>query len=306
MPFTTAECETWVKGLGLSEADQKVVLEKIGSNPDVLNKVGGSILAQGEFSRKMDELKNRETTLETEYRTKVEAEDRFRESLTGWKTQKEQETENRIKAAREESEAKLTAARERIRTLATAHGIPEDEIRDLVPTTAAVTRQDPPRDTTTGQFTRDDFNKEARAYVRLGPIINRMDREYFHLFGNDAPEPDWNAVIQRAEESKRPVADVFADTYKIREKRAELDTAKHTKEVEDARKAGEEAARSKIYAEHPELGIRTVNTDRQRSSPVLKLAREQMKDGAPKDAKDPNRAAKNAASAWNDGKYSAA
>lgn len=303
MAFSEAELKTWVGSLGLSEADQAVVVKSF-SNPDVLKKVESSILTQSEFSRKLDELKTKESTLEREYQEKVAAEDKFKESLVGWKTAKEKEIEAQVSKAREESEAKLTAARDKIRQLANAHGIPEDEIKDLVPASATPTpRVDPPRDDTSGRWmSKDEFRREAAAYARLPGLMVGLDREYYRLFGNDAPPPSWDKVIEEAERTKKPLATVFSSTYKMDEKRAEISKIAHDKEIEDARKAGAESERSKLMAEHPEYNART-NVDRERSSPVLSIAREQMVKGAPDGAKDPNRGTKSAAAAWNEGKY---
>lgn len=298
------ELESWVGSLGLSEADKAAVLKSFAT-PDVLKKLEGSILTQSEFSRKMDELKNKEIQLERDYQKKVADEDQFRESVVGWKTQKEQEIEGRVTAAREEAARQLNAARDRIRQLATAHGIPDDEIKDLIPASSPTpTTRDPQPRGDDGKYMKlEDFRREAEAYALLPGLTVTLNTEYFRLFGNDAPPPAWEKVVEEARRTKRPYAEVFATMYKLPEKRAEIAKFNHDKELDDARKAGAEAERSKIMAEHPEYSARPSEGRGERSSPVLTLARQQMKDGPPKEVKDPNRAAHNAAAAWNEGKY---
>jgi hypothetical protein len=305
MPFTAAELESWVKGLGIPEADQKVVLEKLGAEA-VLPKVGEAILMRSDYSKNLDALKQEKEKLESEYRQKVAAEDKFRESLTGWKTQKEKEYEGQLAAARQEAEAKLAAASAKIKAVADRYGVPEDEVKDLlVAAPNPNPNPAPPRDSDTGKFLpREEWNREAQAYVKLPAIMVGLDREYYRLFGNDAPPINWEKVIEGATANKRPVSQEFESMFHMEDKRKEIAKAAHDKEIDDARKAGEQSAMSKLMAEHPELANRSVIREH-RGSPILDEARRQAAAGKPPDkpAGGPRSAVEAAVKAFQDGRY---
>lgn len=304
MPFTAAELESWVTGLGLSEDKKKVVLEAMGAEA-VLPKVGETILMRADYSKNLDALAKDKERLEAEYKQKVAAEDKFRESLSGWKTEAEQKYEASLKKAREESETRLAASRDKIKSLAERYSIPEEEVKDLLAAPATAPRTEPVRDPDTGKFmSREEYSREAQSYVKLPAIMVGLDREYYKLFGNDATPINWEKVIEGAQTNKRTVSQEFEFTFHMEDKRKEIGVAAHKKEIEDAEKRGADSARSKVFAEHPELAGRSVTREAP-GSPILDEARKQAATGKPPEhtTGGPRSAVEAATAAYLAGKY---
>jgi hypothetical protein len=308
MPYTTKELEIFLTELELPEAQRKAALEAIGAGGEkVLNRFGEHVLRQSDFSAKMDALTKDRERLEAEHAERMKKEDQFQASLATWKTEKEKEADEAMTKAREDSEARLRANAERIRALAATYGISENEIKDLTAAPAAETRAERPRDPNTGQYmTTDQFKTEAKFYARLPGIQLGLDREYYRLFGNDAPAVNWDKVIDEAQSNNRNLTAQFELTYKLSDKRAEITAAAHTKELADAEKRGAEAAMSKFYAENPASGAR--NLDRTRpGSPILDQARKDAAAGSAEAARQTaggsQLAVEAATKAFQNGKY---
>lgn len=316
MSFGTAELETFVKDLGLPAEKAKIVMDAIGSDAATLEKFGGHVLRQSDYSAKMGDLQKQKDALEADYQKKVNDEQNFHSSLVSWKSEKEKEAEGIIAKAKEEAQGKLTAVQQKIRELAERNGIPESEIKDMVdaniaPVRASDGNADPLRGLDGRFVSVKEFADTARYYAKLPAIQMSLEREYFRLFGDDAPEPNWDKLIddtQRVNESraagqKLSLAQMFEQTYKLPEKRAEVATKRRQEEIDKARKEGEEAALVKFRAEHPDLSTRTVDRER-RGSPILEQARTHAAEGKRPNAEHGSHAAVSAAvAAFNSGKY---
>jgi hypothetical protein len=307
MPFTATELAEWVNGLGLDEASKKAVLESMGK-PEVLSKVGDSVMMRSEFSKKMDGLQSERAKLEKEVQDRIAKEDQFHASVSEWKTKKEKEAEAAIAQAREEAEDRLAAVQARIKAIAQEEGISEDKIKDLVTArTETRTRKEPAvRDPETGKWvSQDEFNNKFRRegveMAKLIPIMNRLEKDYRKLFGDDAPDVDYNKLIDVAASKGRKLSEVFEDEYKLSARRKELDDNQRKKDLEAAELRGAESARSKLLSEHPELSSRQVTRERQ-GSPILEQGRKQAEKGAPPNRK-PGEGVEAAVSAFRSGKY---
>jgi hypothetical protein len=305
MPYAVADLEKFVADLGLPADKAKMVLDSIGADEGARNKFGEHVLRQQDYSSKMDALKTEQQRLETEYKSKVAQEEAFHASVATWKTEAEKKTEEAITKARREAEDRLANASAKIRTLATNHGIPEDEIKDLLVAPANPNPNPQPRDPETGKFmTTEQYLRDADFYARLPGIMSSKEREYYRLYGTDAPDINWDKVIDASKTNKKPLGVMFDETYKLAEKRQEIEAKKHADDIAAAEKRGEEAALSKLLAEHPEMTGRVVNRERP-GSPILERAREHAKlPDAPKPSPNASRDAVSAAvQAFQDGKY---
>lgn len=304
MPMTEVELKNWVKGLDIPEAEQAGIINSF-SKPEVIKKLESSILAQNDYSKKMDELKSEKDRLEADYQKRLKTEDSFRAGLTEWKTTAEKEYADKLKAATDESLAKLAAARDKIKSVADRYGVPEDEIKDLLSVQAPEKRVEVARDPETGKFvTLENFQKESNAFAKLPAIMVGLDREYYRLFGNDAPPVNWEKIIESATANRRSVSTEFESTFKMEDKRKEIADAARKKELETAREEARTQERSKILAEHPELANRTVNRERP-GSPILTEARRQAATGKPPEhtTGGPRSAVEAAVAAFSSGKY---
>jgi hypothetical protein len=275
MPFTDAELKTWVDGLGLPDDKKGVLLATLGV-PEVLSKVGESVMMRGEFSRKLDELRATEERLTNEFKARVADEEKkttdFINSTTAWKTEKEKIANEAIQA-RARTEEALAEVQKQIKAVATEYGIPEDKLpKANVTVTPTPERKDTPLRDDDGKFvTKEYFEGVAASYVKLPALITKLDREYERLFGREAPIIDWEKVIESSRTNKRTLMQEWEVMFKIPEKRAEIQKQAHDAEISAAEKRGAESERSKIMASNP--GLTTgVRTDDHHGSPILERA----------------------------------
>jgi hypothetical protein len=302
MAFTATELQEWVKSLGLPEDKAKIVLESFGA-PEVLTKVGETVLARQDYSRNMDKLKAEEKRLAEDFAKKVAEEDRksteYATSVGKWKTEKE-EVLNKATKAREEAEAKLVAAQAKIKEIAPTYGIPEDQLSSILTPVVARTeprREDPPRNENGEFISKEEFNKTVMNYAKLPAIITTLEREHVRLFGPNAEMPDWMAMV----DAGKPLKQAWEEKYKVPERREALNKEAHDREIAEAEKRGAEAARSKFLAENPvSAGVRR---DSDSGSPVLSEIKRQ--NAAREGDKDPGRGVAAAVAAFNEKKYAA-
>lgn len=310
MPFTAEELTGWVGGLGLADDKKALVLEALG-NPTVIQKVGDSVLAQREFSRKLDELKANETRLNAEHQARMKKEDEFQKSLSGWKTTKEQEYQTKLQQERQATEQALTTVRDRMKTLGTNYGIPEEELKPLLE--AKVNVNDPPvvrtdqRRDDDGKFLpRDEFNKVVNDYAKLPAIMQAITYEHQQLFPNQPP-PDFLKMIDEAGANKRSLKQEWEVQYKVGERRDAI----HEEQIQARIKKDVEAAvvaeRSRILADNPNVNAR-VRSESREGSPILHAAVERTQElikAGKLPAPDVNKhdGVSAAVAAFNEGKY---
>jgi hypothetical protein len=315
MAFDQAGLQTWVNTLGLSDADKTVVLAALGKDA-ILPKVGESILAQGEFTRRMQDLQSKERTLEDQYKARIAEEEKkttdFVNATGTWKTEKEALANDAI-AKREAAEAALNRVKTEIQSLATDYGIPAERIPKFdvtTPTNSTPTHNDLPNRDLEGKFVTKEYMKGLEgSYVKLPAIITRLDREYERLFGRDAPLVDWEKVIDDAGKNKRTLLQQFETEYKVPERRAAIAKEQHDKEIADAEARGAESARTKLLADNPGLATNT-RRENGEGSPILAQARAQATERAKANNTpapvDESRGVAAAVNAFRQGKYKAA
>jgi hypothetical protein len=299
MAFTATELQEWVKGLGLPEDKAKVVLESFGA-PEVLTKVGESVLARADYSRSMDKLKADEAALKADFAKKIADEEKktldYSTSVGNWKKEKETVLVEATRK-REEAEARLTAVQAKMKEIAPTYGIPEDQLSSIMTPVVTTERRDPPKDPDTGKFvSAETFNSTVLNYAKLPGIIVTLEREHMRLFGPDSEMPDWTAMI----EAGKPLKQAWEEKYKVPERRAAIAKDIHDKEISEAEKRGAEAARSKFLAENPS-GNGVVRRDSDHGSPVLATIKRQNE--AREGFKDEGRGVAAAVAAFQNGTY---
>lgn len=296
-PYTTKELEQFVADMGLSDDKKKLMLDAIGSDAATLEKFGAATMRQSEFSSKMNSLGEERTKLEKEYKERLAKEDQFFESTKTWKADAEKDVQKRIA----DTEAKLAANAAEVKNLAEKYGIPEAEVTKVLAAAPSAPRSAAPeRDPETGKWiTKDEFRKEGVSYAKLIPIVMDLQEQHKELFGGRL---DTEALMDEATRTGTPLRALWEKKYEVGKKREEIRDTKHKSDVESAEKRGADAARSKVYAEHPELQNRG-NGDRERpGSPILGAARKQEKNGPPA-ARTVHEGVTSAVKAFNDGRY---
>lgn len=299
MAFTATELQEWVKGLGLPEDKAKVVLESFGA-PEVLTKVGESVLARQDYSRNMDRLKAEEDRLKADFAKKVADEEKktldYSTSVGNWKKEKEAVL-NEATRKREEAEARLSAVQGKIKEIAPTYAIPEDQLSSILTpiTKEPERREDPPRREDGTYISKEEFNKTVTSYAKLPAIITVLEREHMKLFGANAEMPDWIGMVDEG----KPLRQAWEDKYKVADRRAAIAKEQHDREIAEAEKRGEEAARSKFLSENPTSGV--VRRDSDVGSPVLTTVKRQNQER--EGFKDPARGVSAAVAAFTEGKY---
>jgi hypothetical protein len=106
------------------------------------------------------------------------------------------------------------------------YDVPADLL--TAPTTATTTTAT--RDTTTGQFTRDDFNKEMQGTAEAQIAINALSQRYQYLYGEPylTMEEDYAA----AKAAHKPLREFVAAKYKFEEKTTEKKAAAEQKRID--------------------------------------------------------------------------
>jgi hypothetical protein len=291
----------WVKELGLTEEEQKVV-EPVFKNR--LDKLEGNQLRQGEFSRKMNELQTERDQALADLRQRAEAVNQDYTRLGTWETE--------VKDLRKKDLADLQRHQERVaqlesrmRRLAYDHGIPENELGLELPPTAVPAPAGPaPPDER--YLTREDWERH-RLDLNLLPDVdaemNDIVDDVRDLMGTRIRRRDLLKELQEANSKLLPTAPrlsmrQFAEQkYKLAEKRLELEEKKQ-KERDD-RIRSEEATRIRS-----ELNIANPRPADNRRSPVLERA---AASAATNNAQQPGykqpTGVARAVQAYNEGKY---
>jgi septal ring factor EnvC (AmiA/AmiB activator) len=308
------DLSAWVKGIGLSEAEEKTVLEALNKGGEKATKyIEENQLRQSDYSKKMDALTADVKKKETELATKIANEDKYHDSLASWDTKRKKELSDAT-AAREKAEAALAAARDKVTKLAADNDLPADEIAKLfegAPVSTNVnqnTNQNVDTKELDSRFvSKEMFQAEARAYGKFAALIPGLERQYFKLFGDTADPPNWEALIDKAiaANGAKNIKQIFEEEYKISEKREELKNAETESRIKAAREEGATQERAKLLADNPTLSDRGgVRSGEREGSPVLALATKQRmeaeKGKAPVASQNPVAAA---VAAFNSGKY---
>lgn len=274
MAFTKKELGEWVKTLGLSEEDQKVVLDKLGADA-VVGKVGEGVLAQADYTRRQQELKATEEKLKTEVADRIKAEDAFHGEVASWKQGKEKEFVDAVNA-RQAAETALASVRDKIKGLATTYTIPEAEVNPLLagaPNPNPNPNPNPQPRSDDGRFVKpEDLAALQRDAVLVPAILQQIADDHRRLFPNQAI--DMVAIVKGAQANNRSLVAEWEQTFKVPERRQEIVTEARNKDISDAEKRGAESERSRLLAENPALGVRA-RTDAHQGSPILDRARAQ-------------------------------
>ena len=299
----------WIADLEIPADQRQVVLDAIGKGGEkTLKHIEEGILRQEDYSRKQNELAAEKTRLENEYKAKNGEVETFKGELVTWKSGSEKKLQDAV-SAREKTEQALAKVNEKIRSLATQYGIPDEEVKSL--TSEIPNREDGNQRRTeelgrdfNGKFvSKEEFDSTARNVVKIPAILLGIQNEHLRLFGATGVELDPLQLIEDAEKNKRTLRQEWETKFNVSARREEI--KKQQQEAHDAElvKKTEESVRSKMFAEHPELGqtIRKINTQ---GSPVLASARERMKDVKPDPTfVDESRGVRAAIEKFNSGDY---
>jgi hypothetical protein len=226
-----------VKSANLSEEAKKALETTLGT-PEALDYVGRSALRQADYDRLMNQTK-------ADLAKKMQEIQGYESSLADWRGK----TEAQVAAVQSEL-AKSRAEAARIRQVAYSYNLTDEDLG--APVTSAVTPPgvDPPTDhsqatqmTSTNkpfsieQVLEDSkFQELSQMFTLLPAEVADITAEHTALFGSQPNR--MKEITNRALQERRPLREVWAETYEVDEKRQELEKAKI--EAEIARRVEEE------------------------------------------------------------------
>lgn len=230
----STETKSWLDGLvadgGLSAEDAAALVKSAEGNSKLDEYIKGSALRQSEFSRRMSEVDKAKTDLATK-----EAEvTNFQTQLGTWKAGADKEYQRALKDA-EDLRTRVSAAQNRVRTLAVTYGISEDEIKDILESASIPNPNPNPTDPAkptpsidTSKFvTRDEANNLAL----LDAAIHDLNVEHQKLFGT--PLPGAVQLVQEAMAAGTKLTEFWANKYRVEDRRKEIAQADFNKRVEE-------------------------------------------------------------------------
>ncbi len=215
------EVQSWVDELikaGATAEDLQGLLTKAEANSAIANALKGSVMAQSDYSRRMQSLQTDTKKAQDEV-AKTTA---FYQQLAAWK---QNEADPAVQRARQDAEAARNDAsriRQRMETLKQSGILSDSDLSDLGPTVTTAPVAERPRDPETGKFiTVEDFQKQAGEFGRNMPLVSgkllKLQNRHNKLYAGvkDAPEFDPEALIQSAYDSGKTLEAQAEDLYKF-------------------------------------------------------------------------------------------
>lgn len=221
--------EQWLDGLKAQGKldDEKLEAIKSALTPDSVEYIGSSVLRQEDYSRLAKQVKDKE-------RETAE----FQTALSEWKTSAESEylQMQRAKAAAEAEVARL-------KTLATAYDVPEDELRKgTAPVIVDQPNPQQPAVDTSSFLKKEEAQQAMIDALKVQNKLVTIAARHQTLFGKPLEDEE---LIDRAIQNQRTIDQEWEETYKVADKRAEIAAAQQ--EAHDQRIREEE--RAKVLSE---------------------------------------------------------
>lgn len=271
------ETQKWLDDLkregGLTDEAFNAIKASL-DNPKADEFVKGSALRQSDYSRQMGTVQAAQKAVEDAQRDLKLKEDNvaaYKSTLDGWKTEKEPLFIKAVKDA-ELAATRETAAINRLKSLALANGLDENEVlKDInVPVNPNPNPNPAPGFDTSKFLTADQLNahvqKAARETAFVDATIMDLAGEYRLLYGKDIP-PGWGrAVVEGAIKSGLTLNDYVSKEYKFDEKRTQAAEAGIQARID----AAVTANTAKLNSEHILSGQNPGGVPSGANSPVFK------------------------------------
>jgi hypothetical protein len=200
--------EQWLGGLKDQGklTDEQLESLKSALTPESVDYIGSSVLRQEDYSRLAAQVKQKEREVAD-----------FQASLSEWKGNAESEF-----LAMQRAKATAEAEIARLKTLAAAYEVPEDELRKGTPTVEDPNKNaQPAQDMSEFMKTKDAQQAMIDALKVQNKLISIASKHQV-LFGNPL---DDEALVDRAIQSGRTIDQEWEETYKVADKRAEITAA---------------------------------------------------------------------------------
>ena len=205
----------YVNGLDLTP-EEKAAVDAILKSEKVRGAIDKDLAgAQSEISRQFDAAAKAKTDAE-----KKNAD--YYKEVSDWKTQKDQEFQQKEAQFRKtfETNAQYKA---RLEGMVAAGTIDQEDVADLLTTPVVkvepVVKQEPTVDPNK-YISREAYQSDAATQMQLAAALQDLQAEHYELYGK--PMAGATAMLNKALTENRPLREVFDETYKISERRQEL------------------------------------------------------------------------------------
>jgi hypothetical protein len=223
-----------VKSANLT-AEAKTALETTLAAPEALDFIGRSALRQADYDRLMNQTK-------TQLSSKMQEIQGYEQSLATWRGQ----TEAQVAQVQAELN-KARAEAQRIRQVAYSYNLTDEDLGAPVapattppgvdPTQSGTKMTDTPKPFSIDDvLTNEKFQELSQMFTLLPAEVADITAEHVRLFG---AQPDkMREITNKALAERRPLRDVWEETYEVSDKREDL--KKVAFEAEVARRVEEE------------------------------------------------------------------
>jgi len=236
------ETKAWLDGLkaegSLSDDAYNSLRTSLEGSSKADDYVKGSQLRQADYSRVMSDVQKAQKAVEdaqNQLSTREEQVTKFQEDLGTWKQDADVNFQKAIRE-REIAANKSQAAIARLRSLAVANGLSEEEVlRDLDTVPVVETKVPDPIDTS--RFvTRDQIAQTVAESALIDASIYDLSVEYQELTGK--PLKNASQLVQEAIAAKKPLAAYVADKYKFNDLRAAQSEASVQRRIQEGIETG--------------------------------------------------------------------
>lgn len=294
------ETEAWLSGLEKDGKLPKEVIESLrsaaGANSDTDNYIKGSALRQEDYSRNISDLKAAQKLVEDSQKALVQKEadvSRYQAELGTWKAGADQNF-NKALEEREKAERKTAAAIAKVRTLAIANGLSEEDVlRDLDVTPVIPPADRNPQFDASKYLTREEVQKVTQEAALLDANIYDVAERHKELFGTRL---DTRALVERAIKSGVGIEALWKSENKVEEKLEQNKEAALRTKLQAEFDAKETALRSSLSLPIPRAGREAdpYSSHKLFENPALKKNAEELNNSTGVSA---------AIAAFNTGKY---
>lgn len=215
-----------VKSANLSEAE-KTALETTLQKPELLDYVGRSALRQADYDRLMNSSKS-------QLATKMQEIQGYEQDLANWRGKTEQQV---AQIQSELGQSRAEAAR--IRQVAYSYNLTDEDLGAAVAPHTTPPGVDPqpgadkvtkPSEFSASQFLESpEFQQLSTMYSLLPAETADITAEHMRLFGSSPT--NMREITTKALQERRPLRDVWEETYEVADKRKEIETAKVEAEI---------------------------------------------------------------------------
>lgn len=244
-----AETAAWLEDLkkegSLDEAAFNA-LKATFENEKVNNFVKGSVLRQADYSRQSAEIQKAKTDLETAQATLAAHEtdvNKFQADLGVWKAGAEKNF-NKAVADREKAANTANAALARLRSLAAANGLNEEDVLKDIEVTPVPDKKVAPTFDTSGFITKENLQRSIAESALIDSSIHDVATRHFMLTGK--PLLNARALVTEAIQKGKSIDEYAEEKFGFAKLQADKDAVDYAARVKADVDAGVTARLSEL------------------------------------------------------------